>query len=451
MRDATMHEIEAQMAATPAMMDRRALMAALLGTGMAGLLAPHDARAWRAPPATPATAFPALRAALATVVGTGKLPGALAVLGRGTKEQAVIAHGVRGFGLSEPVGPDTLWRVYSMTKLVTGIATMMLIEQKKLTLDQPLADLIPAFAKMMVQVVPDGPLEDVRPAKTAISIRHLLTHTAGLGYTVAQKGPLQKEYFRLGLAPGKISKLPLPGFPRDVVIAPSLEEFATRLASLPLVYEPGTRWSYSVSLDLLGRVIEIASGMPFDAFLKARLFDPLGMKSTFFTVPKALSQRMTTNYGVAGSLILPIDTADASLFYDKPEFPFGGAGLVSTGADFDRFLNMLLGEGALGKVRVLRPETARLAMSNLLPEGVDTKGSIIAGQGFGAGGRVTLPGHSAGAGIYGWGGAAGTIAFVDTQRKLRMGAYIQAMPPDAFDLTKLLAPALMRDIGSAKA
>ncbi len=424
--------------------DRRTMLAALLGTGAIAALQPQSAWALRA---TSAQSYPKLQAAIAALVGPGKLPGVLASVGRGIAPAAYVMAGTRGFGLKEAVDADTLWRVYSMTKPITGMATMMLIDDGKLTLDQPLSDLIPAFANMMVQNIPDGPLDDVRPAKTAITIRHLLTHTAGLGYTISQKGPLQKAYFEAGLAPGKISKLPLPGFPANVKLAPSLAEFATRLAALPLVHEPGTQWDYSVSLDLLGRVIEVASGMPFDAFLKNRLFDPLEMKSSFFTVPKSQSARMTTNYGVQGKFSIPIDTADASLYYDTPEFPFGGAGLVMSARDYDRFQLMLMGLGSVGKTRILKPTTARLAMSNLLPAGTITKGTLVEGQGFGAGGRVSLPGYPAGAGIYGWGGAAGTISFVDPKRKLRMGGYVQAMPPEAANLTKTLVPALLADLG----
>ncbi len=425
-------------------MDRRNMLAALLGTGALAALQPQAAWAMRA---TSRQAYPKLQAAIAALVGPGKMPGVLASVGRGIEPAAFLGAGTRGFGLKETVDADTLWRVYSMTKPITGMATMMLIDDGKITLDQPLSDLIPEYKQMMVQNVADGPLDDVRPAKTAITIRHLLTHTAGLGYTISQKGPILKAYYDAGIAPGKVSKLPLPGFPANVKVAPSLAEFAARLAKLPLVHEPGTQWDYSVSLDLLGRVIEIASGMPFDTFLQKRLFDPLGMKSSFFTVPKSQSARMTTNYGVQGKFSIPIDTADASLYYDKPEFPFGGAGLVMSARDYDRFQLMLMGLGSVGKIRILKPATARLAMSNLLPAGTITKGTLVEGQGFGAGGRVSLPGYPAGAGIYGWGGAAGTISFVDPKRKLRMGGYVQAMPPEAANLTKNLIPALLADLG----
>jgi CubicO group peptidase (beta-lactamase class C family) len=205
--------------------------------------------------------------------------------------------------------------------------------------------------------------------------------------------------------------------------------FADRLATLPLIADPGTKWSYSVGLDLLGRVIEVAGGMPFDQFMQERIFDPLDMKSTWFTVPQAELGRMTTNYFYLQRMPIPVDPGATSIFADKPAFPFGGAGLVSSARDYDRFLAMLLGQGTLGNARLMKPETVKLATSNLLPPGAATAGSMIDGNGFGAGGRVTLRAENGrGAGSFGWGGAAATIAFIDPGAGLRAGGYAQFMP-----------------------
>ena len=325
------------------------------------------------------------------LLSASSLPGRSPTIGRGMAAPEVIAAGTLSLGGAAAVDQHSLWRLYSMTKPVTGIAAMMLVDQGKLRLDQPIADLLPAFANMQVQVTPDGSLTDVRPAKTAITVRHLLTHTAGLGYTIVQKGPLKTAYEDQGLLPAKISRMPLPGTTLKP-IAPSLTEFADRLAKLPLVYEPGTKWSYSVSLDLLGRVIEVASGKTFEAFLMEDMFAPLGMTSSWFQVPSNEVGRLTTNYGVFNGTLIPIDPGASSIYLDKPEFPFGGAGLVGSAHDFDRFLMMLAGKGALGGVRLMSEATAMLAMSNLFPDGIDTAGTFIAGHGFGAGGRVSLPG-----------------------------------------------------------
>jgi CubicO group peptidase (beta-lactamase class C family) len=314
-----------------------------------------------------------------------------------------------------------------------------------MALDQPIADFLPAFAKMNVQNTPDGSITDVRPAKGPITVRQLLTHTAGLGYGIIQKGPLRDAYNEAGILGGQVSRLPIPGMPAARP-APSLAEFADRLAKLPLVYEPGTQWSYSVGLDLMGRVIEVVSGQPFDAFLSARIFGPLGMASTGFRVPASDAGRLSTNYVRVGPALLPIDPATSSIYLDPPPIPYGGGGLVSTARDYDRFLAMLLGEGKTDSVRVMKPETARLAMSNLLPEGATTKGSFVAGEGFGAGGRVSLPGSPTGEGVFGWGGAAGTIGFVDRARGYRAAGYTQYMPAEALPFQSGFGPAFYKDV-----
>jgi CubicO group peptidase (beta-lactamase class C family) len=364
-------------------------------------------------------------------VADNHLPGAVAAVARGTDDASFIVSGKIARDGTRAMDPDSLFRIYSMTKPVTGMAAMMLIEDGKLSLDQNIADFIPGFKSPMVLTDPMKSL-DARASNVPITVRNLLTHTAGLGYSVITKGPLLDAYFKNGIVPGQISRRPLPGFP-DVKNAPSLAEFADRLATLPLIAEPGTKWSYSVSLDLLGRIIEVASGMPFDAFLKTRIFDPLGMTSTYFQVPASETPRLTTNYGVSPFGKFPIDAGKDSIYLDKPAFPFGGAGLVSSARDYDRFLLMLAGHGAIGRTRIMKKETAKLGMSNLLPTGAETKGSMIAGQGFGAGGRVTIVTDPRGSGIgtYGWGGAAATIAWVDSTRGIRASGYAQYMPDES--------------------
>ncbi len=360
-----------------------------------------------------------------------KLPGVVAAVARGTDDASFLFAGTIANNNARAMDPDSLFRIYSMTKPITGMAIMMLIESGKLKLDQNLADVLPAFANPRVLIDPSKSL-DARPATAPITIRNLLTHTAGLGYNIITKGPLLEEYNRLGLTPGQISRKPVPGF-KPTVTAPSLTEFADRLATLPLIAEPGTKWSYSVSLDLLGRVIEVVSGMPFDQFLKTRIFDPLGMTSTYFQVPASEIPRFTTNYGVSPLGKFPMDPGNESIYLDKPAFPFGGAGLVSSARDYDRFLLMLAGYGAIGRTRIMKKETAKLGMSNLLPPGADTTGSLVAGQGFGAGGRVTIATDPRGSGVgtYGWGGAAATIAWVDPTRGIRASGYAQYMPDEA--------------------
>lgn len=390
--------------------------------------------------------WPAVTRLIESYVTPGKVAGIVAALGWGQREPEVIAAGNLAVGVDAPAGIDSLYRIYSMTKPVTGMAAMMLIEDGKLGLDQPISDLLPKFADMRVQKTYDGSLTDLEPAARPITVRHLLTHTAGIGYGIIQKGPIKTAYEDAGLIAGQVTKIPAIAaqFGRGVPVR-SLAAFADRLAELPLVAQPGTRWLYSMSLDLLGRVIEVASGQPFDAFLEARLFDPAGMTSTFFQVPASELGRLTTNYGVVGGALIPIDPAAMSVYADPPAFPFGGAGLVSSARDYDRFLRMLAGYGTIDGKRVMGELAVRVGTSNLLPEGVSTENTFAAGSGFGAGGRVGL---GAQAGTFGWGGAAGTVGFVDMRRGLRATLMTQYMPAEAYPLTSEFTKAVQADLAA---
>ncbi|WP_066659049.1 MULTISPECIES: serine hydrolase domain-containing protein [unclassified Sphingomonas] len=337
-------------------------------------------------------------------------------------------------------GPDSLWRVYSMTKPITAMAAMMLVEDGKLKLDQPIADFFPGFRTMKVLTDPANSL-DSRPATTQITVRHLLTHTAGLGYSIITKGPLLKEYERLGITPGAVNAA-LEAQARPLR-PKSLKEFAERVSTLPLIAEPGTKWSYSISLDLLPAIIEAAAGMPYEQFLQTRMLGPLKMTSTYWTVPQSEVGRFATNYAWAGENRIPFDPAKSSAWLTPPSFPYGGAGLVMSARDYDRFLHMLANGGTLDGARVMKPETVRLAMSNLLPASV-TYGGAPSGSGgatgpkmgYGAGGSVQLedvPG-GAGKGTYGWGGAAGTVAWVDPSKKIRGTVMVNYFPSDKWPL-----------------
>lgn len=356
-----------------------------------------------------------------------KMPGTGAALARGIDQADFFVAGTLAKDSKTAITPDSLFRAYSMTKPITGIAAMMLIEDGKLKLNQNIADLLPEWANPMVAYDPEKSLK-ARPSMAPITVRTLLTHTAGLGYNIVSKGAMRKEYLRLGLTPGVVSRKPLPGFDAGAPTAPSLKEFSERLATVPLIADPGIKWSYSVSLDLLGRVIEVASGMTFDAFLQKRLFAPLGMTSTWFRVPDSELYRFTSNYAATPIGTFQIDPGMDSIYSDAPAFPFGGAGLVTSMRDYDRFLLMLMGEGAVGQTRIMKAETARLAMSNLVHP--DTKmESFVKGQGFGAGGRVTIAQSPNGEGIgtFGWGGAASTVAWVDRANNLRASGWTQIM------------------------
>ncbi|MFZ1742860.1 MAG: serine hydrolase domain-containing protein [Pontixanthobacter sp.] len=375
-------------------------------------------------------------------VSSGKVANMVAVLGWGQSEPDVIAAGMLAKGGSVAADIDSLYRIYSMTKPITGMATMMLIDDGKIGLDQPLAEILPAYAKMQVQKEYDGSIgeENLEPAERPITIRNLLTHSAGLGYGIVQKGPIKTEYEDRGLIPGQVSRLKLPDLGRGTPVE-SLEKFADGLAEMPLVYQPGTKWSYSVGLDLLGRVIEVTSGMAFDEFLSENIFKPAGMDSTWFRVPESEIGRLTANYAVVKGMSFPIDPAASSIYLDEPAFPFGGAGLVSSPRDYDRFMRMLVGYGKIDGKRVMGELAVRVGTSNLLPETVDLAGTWVEGQGFGAGGRVT--GTS-----YGWGGAAGTTAFVDMKSGLRAGNFTQYMPSDAYGIQREFPDIVLKDLAA---
>lgn len=425
-----------------AALSRRAMLrgGALLGAGAALGTLPFGRAAL-----AHAGHWPSVIALADEYVAARKVANMVAVLGWQQRAPDVIARGTLAIGQTAPAGIDSLYRIYSMTKPITGMATMMLIEDDRLSLDQPLAEILPAFADMQVQKTYDGSITDLEPAEQPITIRHLLTHTAGLGYSIIQKGPIKAAYERAGAVPGQVTRLPLGAVFGRGDPAPSLTAFADNLGRLPLVAQPGTRWSYSVSLDLLGRVIEVASGKPFDVFLKERLFDPLGMTSTWFRVPQGEVGRLTTNYGVMNGRPLPLDPARASVFLDAPAFPFGGAGLVSSPRDYDRFLQMLVGYGQIGGKRVMSEAAVRLGTSNLLPEGVSTKGTFAEGSGFGAGGRVGLGEQ---AGTFGWGGAAGTVGFADLRRGLRAALFTQYMPSEAYPIHGAFPAAVVKDLAA---
>lgn len=371
--------------------------------------------------------WPTIQAYLDENVARKYVPGTAASVARGLDQADFMVSGrLSQDPASAVITPDSLYRAYSMTKPITGMAAMMLIEDGKMKLDQNIADFLPAFANMRVMIDGTKSLAS-RPSQTPITIRTLLTHTAGLGYSIITKGPLLDAYLKNGIVPGAVSRSQLPGQPK-VEVAPSLAEFADRLATLPLIADPGVRWSYSISLDLLGRVIEVVSGMPFDEFLQKRIFTPLGMTSSFFQVPASETYRLTTNHAAVGTATFPIDPGSASVFSDKPAFPFGGAGLVTSMRDYDRFQLMLMGDGAIGQTRVMARNTARIAMSNLVHP--DTKmESWVTGQGFGAGGVVSLATgpEGEGAGTFGWGGAASTNAWVDRTRGFRTTCWTQIM------------------------
>ena len=390
--------------------------------------------------------WPAVTAILDRYVKARKVSGMVAALGWHDAPPGFIARGLEGFDDKDAEGPQSMFRAYSMTKPLTGMAAMILVDEGKLRLDQPLADFAPEFAQMKIAIDPKQGLAS-RPATQLITIRHLLTHTSGLGYAVVGKNKVGDELRRLGVNPGLVTKRKVKGI-NDGPPTPGPDEFLKRAATVPLVAEPGTKWLYSMALDVLGIVIGRAAGTSFEAFLRDRLLGPLGMTSSYFQVPTSASGHLTTNYAYFLGKPIAIDRPLNSIYEEPVPFAFGGSGLVTSPADFDRFLAMLVNMGLSYRSRVMSEAAVRMGTSNLLPATADLTGTFVAGQHFGAGGIV---GTGKDEGLFGWSGAAGTVGFTQMKLGLRTSLYVQYMPQDKLPILKEFPKAVGADLTAMQA
>jgi CubicO group peptidase (beta-lactamase class C family) len=414
------------------MLDRRALIAA-----MAGLAIPQRVLA--------AADVPALTAFLEGYVSSGRLPGGVLAIRRGDDPVRFISAGTLAFDTKAQAGPDSLWRIYSMTKPITGMAAMKLIEDGRLRLDQPLADILPGFKDM--QVIADPKTMETRPAKAPILVRHLLTHTSGLGYDFLPS-PAGKLYDKAGIKPGTRAVDPAPG---EAPPARDLETFAARLSKLPLDFDPGAHWQYSVAADLMGLVIQRVSGMGFYDYLRARFFEPLKMRDTDFVVPKAKLERFASTINVEhGKPAGVADDRKSSPFARDRDLPSGGGGLVSSARDYMRFNMMMLNEGTLDGARIVKAETVRLARSNLMPQGV-----LLGKNGFGAFMSVVLPGGERPGldppGAYGWFGIAGSQMWIDPSNRASVVLMVNFLPNGSYPVQAEVHAAAYKDFAAAKA
>jgi CubicO group peptidase (beta-lactamase class C family) len=423
-------------------MDRRRFITALAG---AALVAPSLLNRPACAATPPAPRWKSVQRMLDEYVAGRKVAGAAAALSYGGGSFAYPSAGRIALDSPALFDENTLCRIYSMTKPVTGAAAMMLVEGGLISLDQPVADVLPEFRSLRVAVDLTKGLES-RPAARTMTMRHLLTHTSGLGYWTPSSGAgaLPTAYRERGITPGDYGAgVTRPRFGPQ---AKDLAEMVRRIAELPLASEPGTAWSYSVGADVMGLVVERVSGKAFDVFLRERVFGPLGMDSTGFRVAPGNAGRLATNYDVTPEGLKPSDTGAASVWLRPPTLLAGGARLASTARDFARFGAMYLGDGALGRARIMKPETARLARSNLLPAGVVYPN----GGGFGAGARVVLPGSDrrfGTPGSFGWGGAAGTDWWIDPARRGNVVFMTQFMPPTSYPVRGELTAAIEADLG----
>jgi CubicO group peptidase (beta-lactamase class C family) len=387
--------------------------------------------------------FPKVRALLETNVAQENIAGAVLAIAVGDEAPCFISVGHTGFGSGRAVNADSIHRIYSQTKPITGVATMMLIEEGRIGLDQPIGELLPELSNLAVLV--SDASEAVRPAKRQPTIRDLLTHTAGFSYGL-QISQLAARYRAAGLQPGVrvMSHRTQHDEPAN------LADFVECLGQMPLARDPGEMFEYSLSIDVLGAMIEPVSGQGLDTFFQERIFIPLKMVDTGFLVHDDKKERLVGLHqrGADGAWSLVDDPADSA--YSRPALLSGGGGLVSTARDYLRFTAMLAGEGEARGVRLLQRETVRLARSNLMPTGqtVQFYGNALPDMGFGAAMQVPLSAMRMPAGVFGWGGAAGTGMWVDPVHRLHIVLMTQYMPADInLTLREDPAAAVYADLG----
>lgn len=347
--------------------------------------------------------------AMAELIEGGRTAGIVTLVARDGVVVHWDAHGWRVLG-EDPLERDDVFRIYSMTKPVTSVAVMMLVEDGLLGLDEPLELVLPEFAD--VRVLDAG---ELRPPARAIAIRDLLRHTSGLTYGIFSNTPVDRMYVE------KLQALSMHSG-RD------LEETVDVVASLPLLADPGTVWHYGMSTDVLGRVVEVISGTSLDDFFRTRIFGPLDMDDTAFHVSAEDLDRLTAVYGPGEGGLVMVDSHLDGEFTRPPSWFSGGGGLTSTPSDYLRFAQMLLNEGELDGVRLLRPETVRLMRSNQLDASLTPIriGGFVPEEGFGLGFAIDVNGPAPG--TYAWGGAASTWFWVDPVEDVVAFAWTQYMP-----------------------
>jgi CubicO group peptidase (beta-lactamase class C family) len=371
----------------------------------------------------------------ARYVDNGKLSGWLMTVSRHGRLAHVSAYGASDAEAGLPVETDTLWRIYSMTKPVTSVAAMMLYEEGAFELTDPVGAFIPSFADARVYTGGSDLKQVTVPVVEPMRIWHLLTHTSGLTYGFLRAHPVDARYRANGFE---------WGHPPGLDLAACCDAWA----GMPLLFQPGTEWNYSVSTDVLGRVIEVASGQSLDEFLASRIFGPLGMTETGFCVGEQDIGRVAALYTVGmGGQAARLD-AMAKVPQHRPGFLSGGAGLISTAGDYHKFTQMLLGRpgspaGELDGTALLGPRTVAYMTRNHLPGGADLEAfgrplfaeAPFRGTGFGLGVAVVLDAAAGktltSAGEYSWGGAASTAFFVDPATELTVSFYTQLLPSSA--------------------
>jgi CubicO group peptidase (beta-lactamase class C family) len=399
-----------------------------------------------------------LHAWLERQVSSERVAGASVLVGRRGRVAFFECAGLAERETSRPFARDTIVRIYSMTKPVTTVAAMMLYEQGRFQLDDPVAKYIPAFADCRVWAGGSSSVDDTVPVATPMTVRHLMTHTAGLTYGFMQANAVDALY--------RQEHIDFQGGEGD------LEESVDRLAALPLLCQPGSEWNYSVATDVLGRLVEVWSGRPLDAFFSEYIFDPLDMADAAFSVAPAKGDRFAALYApltgasLAGVARAPSASAKVrtglkleestsqSRFLDRTEVFSGGGGLTATMRDYCRFCQMLLGGGELDGVRLLSPKTIGHMRTNQLPGNRDMAAmgqpvwseTSYEGIGFGLGFAVVIDPVKANIvaspGEHHWGGAASTFFWLDPVEDLWAIFLTQLIPSSTYPIRRELRVAV---------
>ncbi len=414
----------------------RLLATAIVASGIAlGFSVSPAAAKAKAPAAAPvspeALGFDSQRlkvldSAMAQVVADGRVAGMTTLLARHGKVVQFKTYGKKDLATGANMDKDTIVRIYSMTKPLTGVAMMILFEQGKWHLDDPVTRFVPEFKNLRVMTGLDdkGNMITV-PADRAPTMREIMSHTAGFGYGLGDKHPVDKMFRE-----------------RKVLAANGLQDMVTRVADIPLMFQPGTQWSYSVSVDIQGYIVEKITGQKLGDFMAANIFKPLKMNDTaFFTGPEKASRLSSLYVGMpkTGKLVVPNDLFGASPpdYTKAPNMESGGGGLVSTTADYGRFAQMMLNKGELDGARILSPASIELMGTNVIPKSVlvtsnGTNGSRFnEAVGFGLDFMVDKDpramGSLEGKGTISWGGAAGTWFWIDPTNDLYFVGMVQRL------------------------
>ena len=388
----------------------------------------------------------------ARYIDAGRIAGCQVAVARHGHLGYFRSFGFRDLERSAPVEEDTIWRIYSMTKPITGVALMSLYERAMFQLNDPVTRFIPEWRNLKVRERAEDGSEQLVEPRRPMTVRDLMTHMSGLGF--AGRPSLRELFSSARLEAGLGS--PARGHGPNA----TLDTMVQHYAGYPLEFHPGTHWLYSVSTDVCGRLVEIISGQRFDDYLREALFEPLGMNDTAFMVPDGKVDRFAACYRRdADKKLVLTDDPRRSGYREEPTFLSGGSGLVSTTGDYLRFCQMLLGGGELDGVRILGRKTIELMTSNHLPGGGDLQSVALPG-GYG---EVGFPGMGFGLtvavamapaatqvigspGEYMWGGAASTLFWVDPAEDLAVVFMTQLLPSGTFNfrgqLKALVYPAL---------